>query len=101
MSEFFKTNPGIPPESNFNVEREEQWEDAVFLRAVEFTVFRKVGRFKRDRKHFSDYCAAVIEAWNDPTALVYAVTENGRQVCLVPKRWAHYLLLWKEKLQMK
>lgn len=100
-------NPeSIPPEHRFMVEPE-QWDDAVFTRAIKYTAV--VGRTPSNRSVYEyatfpealtfaeTYNASVERSGNLPRAMLYAVTETGRHTMLVPKRWEHYSKLWEKR----
>ena len=78
-------------DADFSYAREEDWEDAIFRNADHFTVFRT----RTDKQYFNDFAEACINAYHHPRALVYAVARSGRAFCVVRKRWAHYLEIWK------
>lgn len=91
------------PEHNFGTSLD-KWEDQVFLGASHFVVFRSTGRSallsgRRDdqRKQVPTFADAKQIADADPRALVYAVTETGRSVCLERKKWPHYEELLRQK----
>lgn len=95
------------PEHNFGTSLD-KWEDQVFLSAAHFVVFRNAGRStlldgKRDdqRKQVPSFADAKTEAEADPHALVYAVTELGRSVCLERKKWPHYEELLRQQKEAK
>lgn len=75
----------------------ENWEDRVFTNAAHFTVVKKVGVGKMDRKEFPNFVEAINDAFTDERAMVYAVTESGRAVMLVRKKWRHYYDLLNTK----
>jgi len=75
-----------------------EWEEAVFRNASHFTVFRRIGRFNRDTKLFQTFPEAIQNAQDDPTALVYAVTIEGRSLCVVRSQWNHYAQIWAGKI---
>lgn len=88
-------------EHDFDVPTVEEWEDKVFLsayRSGHFNVFRKTGFMCRETERFHDFAEAAMNAYNDPRALVYAVTKTERAVCLPRKRWLHYLELIKQEV---
>lgn len=78
----------------------EQYEDAVFLAAIEFTCFRKPARFVRETKRFAGFPQAIAEAGDDVTACVYAVTAQGRSVMLPRQLWPYYSRVWELKCQL-
>ena len=75
---------------------QDQWEELLFRNAAYFTVYRKLSRGKSERKEFANFPEAAVDAFHDHRALVYAVAESGRFVCVVRSRWQHYLDIWKE-----
>lgn len=74
----------------------EQWEEQVFANADHFTVFRRLGRFRRDVHTVKTFPEATKAAGDDETALVYAVCLSGRSCCLVRSRWPRYQEIWQE-----
>lgn len=79
----------------------EDWEDAVFNAAGYFTVFRRMGRGETTTVEYATFCEAAVEAWHDPSALVYAVTPKGRSVCLIRSRWQHYFNMLLSSLKIE
>jgi hypothetical protein len=83
----------------------EEWEDSVFLNAAYFTVCIVTGNRYESRVilRYNDWptavavCKGVQERFRVRGALVYAVTEQERFVCLISSRWPHYQKLWEGK----
>ena len=73
----------------------EEYDDAIFRRAEYFNVARKVGVGASQVQRFEDFPTAAYDAIKDHRAMVYAVTPEGRYVCLPRKRWLHFLEMWK------
>jgi hypothetical protein len=99
-----KQNVTLPPENEFRGAgsgefTEKDWEDVVFRNATKFTVYRRLGLGKKDVREFGSFSEAAVDAYNDKTALVYAVTETGRWVCLVRPSWSHYLEIQKQMVE--
>lgn len=74
----------------------EQHDEHVFRNAHHFTVSHAIGIGAPETTEFTDFAAAALNAYHDRRALVYAVTEAGRSVCLVRSRWADFLVIWKQ-----
>jgi len=80
-------------ENDFKADSVEEWEERVFRHAAYFTVWRR----NEEQRIFPSFRQAVADAMTDRRALVYAVTGTGRSVCLIRKRWDHYLTLHQQK----
>ncbi len=79
-------------------ESSDAYEEAIFRRAMEggyFTVvhYRSLGG--SERIDFETFPEAAIEAFHNPRALVYAVSERGNQVCIPRSRWGYFNDLYK------
>lgn len=82
-----------------------RWEEAVFRHAAYFTVIKKnrpagaptLKGVRFWRKEFKTFPEAVAEAGGTPQVLVYAITAEGRAVCLPPKEWDKYRKIWEEQ----
>lgn len=97
----------MKPEHTFPSNLDE-WEDSVILNSTLFTCFTFRGRGTRHTEEFKSFEEAIQAAGDDPRALVYAVAESGRFVC-IPKKikkvsyapgennWSRVLKLLKEK----
>ena len=80
----------------------ENWEDRVFEHASHFTVVQGRSPFTRVRTEYKTFPEArVIAEMSGITAMVYAVTESGRHVMLIRRRWPHYEQLWKQKTETR
>ena len=83
--------------------KREDWEQQVFDRATLFTVVRKVGPAKLERKEFISLARAMRAAiirqggtWRrDPRAMLYAVDPHGSSFCIPPQEWKVYLDRWE------
>jgi hypothetical protein len=77
---------------------QQEWETSVFRNANHFTVFRYgPGRLPSERRNvtvYQTFTEALEDAADDLRALIYAVTIEGRAVCIPRKEWPHYLELW-------
>lgn len=95
------TSGVIRPEHDFTVDRD-GWELAIFNNANHFTVFTPgegVGKVDSSTKvEVRTFPQALMEAQQDPRALVYAVTEAGRSVCLDHLQWSVLLTLWATRM---
>ncbi len=67
-----------------------QWEDAVFMAASYFTVVSGRNPWARRRDVYRSWIEAKLAAGNDPTKMIYAVTEAHNSVMLPRSLWNHY-----------
>lgn len=80
----------------------EQWEEAIFRHAAYFTVVRRLPRKAKfaavefDRHEYKAFPEARLDAQDDPQALVYAVSAEGRHFCIPRGEWTKYTELWNE-----
>ena len=94
---------GLTPESGGIVELG-LWEDVVFLNGTMFTAVVRSGVGEFERHEFSEPGPAMDKALTmkgpgGREALVYAVTELGRRVCLARKDWPRLRLMWAAKME--
>jgi hypothetical protein len=72
----------------------EAYEDAIMREALEggsFTVYRYQGGVNQKLVlTFDTFSAAALDAYSDPTAVVYAVNAQGRSALMPRKRWGHF-----------
>jgi hypothetical protein len=84
-------------EHDFTGSREE-WEQRVFLNAAYFRVHRFLSQGEHESTQTEDFVEALRLAGHEMLrkrrALIYAVTESGRYVCLPQKQWRHLYELW-------
>lgn len=80
------------------------YERQVFVDACNggyFTVARKVGPGRKDKKLFNSFPAAACDAFNDPGALVYAVSPTSQSTVVPRAKWREYNKLAAEILVKK
>lgn len=96
---------GLTPESSGIIELG-LWEDVVFLNGTMFTAVVRSGVGEFERHEFKEPGAAMDKALTmrgpgGREALVYAVTELGRRVCLARKDWPRLRAMWAAKQEMQ
>ena len=86
----------MPPEHHKLDEKTRvEWEEIVFKNASYFRVSWREGPGKIESHVYSNFPDAAIAAFDNKRKLVYAVTGQGRWVCLPRSEWRKYLDICK------
>lgn len=74
----------------------EEWETEVFKASCKYTVAVQLGGGNKDFADFATYPEALITALRTDRAVLYAVTETGRSLCIPKNEYEKYLNLYNQ-----
>lgn len=86
------------PEAHKFHKPQEDWERDVFVSAEYFQSVDYVGLSKEfDKQRFNTFQEAYLAVGQSARSLIYAMTKEGRSVCLPRERWHAYLAIAQGK----